>query len=139
MATRLTYTTGARSAELDSAFESALAEARERESEPLPHLVGGRDVDAGETFEREDFLERLQSIHLWKPDVEQDHVESRVTQRFEAFFRTGNCLGLVSLLIENAGERVANPGLATATTKSPVIPSSRYAPSADVSDSRSPT
>src|SRR2546423_1401038 len=54
MATRLTYTTGARSAELDSAFESALAEARERESEPLPHLVGGRDVDAGETFERED-------------------------------------------------------------------------------------
>jgi len=54
MATRLTYTTGARSPELDRAFETALAEAREREPEPLAHLVGGRDVDAGETFDRED-------------------------------------------------------------------------------------
>jgi hypothetical protein len=32
MATRLTYTTGSRSPELDRAFEAALAEARERES-----------------------------------------------------------------------------------------------------------
>lgn len=54
MAARLTYTTGSRSAELDRAFEAALANARERESEPLTHLVGGRDVAAGETFERED-------------------------------------------------------------------------------------
>lgn len=54
MATRLTYTTGARSPELDRAFETALAEAREREPEPLAHLVGGRDVAAGEPFERED-------------------------------------------------------------------------------------
>jgi 1-pyrroline-5-carboxylate dehydrogenase len=54
MATRLTYTTGARSAELDRAFEAALAEAREQEPEPLTHLVGGRDVATGEAFDRED-------------------------------------------------------------------------------------
>jgi 1-pyrroline-5-carboxylate dehydrogenase len=54
MATRLTYTTGARSPELDGAFEAALTEAREREPEPLTHLVGGRDVAAGEPFARED-------------------------------------------------------------------------------------
>jgi 1-pyrroline-5-carboxylate dehydrogenase len=58
MATRLTYTTGARSPELDRAFESALAEARERDPEPLAHLVAGRDVAAGETFEREDPSQR---------------------------------------------------------------------------------
>src|SRR4051794_41417105 len=54
MATRLTYTTGSRSAELDRAFEAALADARERDAEPLAHLVGGRDVSAGDRFERED-------------------------------------------------------------------------------------
>jgi 1-pyrroline-5-carboxylate dehydrogenase len=54
MATRLTYTTGSRSAELDRAFEQALAEAREGAAEPLPHIVRGRDVSAGEVFERED-------------------------------------------------------------------------------------
>src|SRR3954447_308721 len=54
MATRLTYTTGSRSAELDRAFEAALADARERDTEPLAHLVGGRDVSAGDRFERED-------------------------------------------------------------------------------------
>jgi 1-pyrroline-5-carboxylate dehydrogenase len=54
MATRLTYTTGSRSPELDRAFEAALAEARERESEPLAHLVAGRDVTVGDEFARED-------------------------------------------------------------------------------------
>jgi 1-pyrroline-5-carboxylate dehydrogenase len=54
MATRLTYTTGSRSPELDRAFETALVDAREREAEPLAHLVGGRDVESGETFARED-------------------------------------------------------------------------------------
>src|SRR3954454_6441049 len=53
MATRLTYTTGSRSAELDRAFEAALADARERDAEPLAHLVGGRDVSAGEPLPRE--------------------------------------------------------------------------------------
>jgi hypothetical protein len=38
MATRLTYTTGLRSPELDRAFERALADVREREDEPLMHL-----------------------------------------------------------------------------------------------------
>jgi 1-pyrroline-5-carboxylate dehydrogenase len=60
MATRLTYTTGSRSAELDRAFEVALAEAREREAEPLTHLVGGREVAAGEAFDREDPSRREQ-------------------------------------------------------------------------------
>ena len=54
MATRLTYTTGSRSPELDRAFETALAEARDREPEPLAHIVRGRDVATGEMFERED-------------------------------------------------------------------------------------
>ena len=54
MATRLTYTTGSRSPELDRAFETALEEAREGEAEPLAHIVRGRDVESGETFERED-------------------------------------------------------------------------------------
>jgi 1-pyrroline-5-carboxylate dehydrogenase len=60
MATRLTYTTGSRSAELDRAFEAALAEAREREPEPLAHLVAGRDVAVGESFAREDPSRRRQ-------------------------------------------------------------------------------
>jgi 1-pyrroline-5-carboxylate dehydrogenase len=54
MATRLTYTTGARSPELDRTFEAALAGARAQDPEPLAHLVGGRDLDAGEAFARED-------------------------------------------------------------------------------------
>jgi acyl-CoA reductase-like NAD-dependent aldehyde dehydrogenase len=54
MATRLTYTTGSRSAELDRAFEQALAEARGGAAEPLPHIVRGRDVATGKVFERED-------------------------------------------------------------------------------------
>jgi delta 1-pyrroline-5-carboxylate dehydrogenase len=54
MANRLTYTTGARSPELDRAFDAALADARERDAEPLAHLVAGRDVVAGEPFARED-------------------------------------------------------------------------------------
>jgi hypothetical protein len=54
VATRLTYTTGTRSAELDRVFEAALAEARERDAEPLAHLVAGREVRAGEPFARED-------------------------------------------------------------------------------------
>src|SRR5205085_2967799 len=60
MATRLTYTTGSRSPELDRAFEAALAEAREREAEPLAHLVSGRDVAMGEAFAREDPSRREQ-------------------------------------------------------------------------------
>ena len=40
--------------ELDRAFEAALADARERDAEPLAHLVAGRDVTAGEPFARED-------------------------------------------------------------------------------------
>jgi hypothetical protein len=54
MATRLTYTTGSRSPELDRAFETALAEVREREPKPLAHLVAGRDAAVGDSFARED-------------------------------------------------------------------------------------
>ena len=59
MATRLTYTTGSRSAELDRAFEAALADARERDPETLAHLVGGHDVSTGVVFEREDPSRRV--------------------------------------------------------------------------------
>jgi 1-pyrroline-5-carboxylate dehydrogenase len=54
MATRLTYTTGSRSPELDRAFETALTEARDPEPHPLTHLVAGREVAAGARFDRED-------------------------------------------------------------------------------------
>jgi 1-pyrroline-5-carboxylate dehydrogenase len=71
MATRLTYTTGSRSAELDRAFEVALTDARERGAEPLKHLVAGREIVAGEPFEREDPSRR-------------DHVASRAHEGAEA-------------------------------------------------------
>jgi 1-pyrroline-5-carboxylate dehydrogenase len=51
--TRLTYTTGT-SAEIDEAFEDALAAVRASEPEPLPHLVGGGSDERGALIERED-------------------------------------------------------------------------------------
>ncbi len=50
---RLTYTTGT-SAEVDEAFEAALAAARKSEAGPLPHLIEGGDDERGATIERED-------------------------------------------------------------------------------------
>jgi hypothetical protein len=46
VATRLTYTTGSRSAELDRAFEAALAKAREGEAEPFDREDLSRTVVA---------------------------------------------------------------------------------------------
>ena len=54
MATRLTYTSGERTPELEAAFEAALADARADAHEPLPHLVAGAASSAGDVFERED-------------------------------------------------------------------------------------
>ena len=71
MATRLTYTSGTRTPELDAAFERGLQAARgdlqavepsPRDAEhadaaahdPLPHIVGGRARTNGEIFERAD-------------------------------------------------------------------------------------
>jgi 1-pyrroline-5-carboxylate dehydrogenase len=54
LATRLTYTTGASSGELDEAFEAALAHVRASDVPPLPHLVGGSPAEEGEPIERED-------------------------------------------------------------------------------------
>jgi 1-pyrroline-5-carboxylate dehydrogenase len=54
MSTRLTYTSGALAGETDDEFESKLAEARADSSEPLPHLIGGEDDFAGDTFSRLD-------------------------------------------------------------------------------------
>ena len=45
MATRLTYTSGTRTPELDAEFERALAAARDDAHDPLPHVVGGRARD----------------------------------------------------------------------------------------------
>jgi 1-pyrroline-5-carboxylate dehydrogenase len=53
MATRITYTTGT-SAEVDEAFEHALGEVRASAADPLPHLVGGAEVEVGEPIDRED-------------------------------------------------------------------------------------
>ncbi len=54
MSTRLTYTSGALADETDDEFETRLAEARADPSEPLPHLIGDEDDDAGEPFSRFD-------------------------------------------------------------------------------------
>jgi 1-pyrroline-5-carboxylate dehydrogenase len=52
--TRLTYTSGASTPEVDAAFESALADARSGPAEPLPHVVGGEPSFDGPGFERRD-------------------------------------------------------------------------------------
>jgi 1-pyrroline-5-carboxylate dehydrogenase len=82
MATRLTYTTGIRSEELDRAFEAALAEARDGDAEPLAHLVSGRELDSGATFEREDPSRTAQVASRAREGVEV--VADAVTQAREA-------------------------------------------------------
>jgi 1-pyrroline-5-carboxylate dehydrogenase len=52
MATRITYTSGSASPELDAEFEAALDAARRRDARPIPHVVAGEHADAGELFER---------------------------------------------------------------------------------------
>jgi 1-pyrroline-5-carboxylate dehydrogenase len=52
MATRITYTSGSATPELDAQFEAALEAARRREAVPLPHVVAGKEADVGEVFER---------------------------------------------------------------------------------------
>ena len=52
--TRLTYTSGTRTPELDAAFERALEAARDDDHAPLPHLVGGTERTEGAEFVRED-------------------------------------------------------------------------------------
>ncbi|MEA2383075.1 MAG: hypothetical protein QOH72_3046 [Solirubrobacteraceae bacterium] len=54
MATRLTYTSGTRTPELDAAFERALEAARSDTHAPLPHVVGGEERSDGAEFSRED-------------------------------------------------------------------------------------
>src|SRR4051794_7571410 len=54
MATRLTYTSGTRTAELDVEFERCLAEARSDAHAPLPHLVAGAERYDGDEFVRHD-------------------------------------------------------------------------------------
>jgi 1-pyrroline-5-carboxylate dehydrogenase len=86
MAIRLTYTTGSRSAELDRAFEAALADAREREPDPplLTHYVAGREVDAGEPFDREDPSRRQHVVSRAREGaelVDEAVVSARTAQR----------------------------------------------------------
>ncbi len=86
MATRLTYTTGARSVELDRAFEAALAAAREREPNPPPltHFVGGSEVAVGEPFNRADPSRREHVVSRAREGAElvDEAVESaRAAQR----------------------------------------------------------
>src|SRR5689334_13526898 len=47
MATRLTYTSGTRTPELDAAFERCLEAARADAHDPLPHVVGGSERTDG--------------------------------------------------------------------------------------------
>ena len=54
MSARLTYTSGSAAPETDKAFEAALAAARGRPDEPLPHVVGGAASFDGPAFERRD-------------------------------------------------------------------------------------
>src|SRR3954466_4169264 len=54
MATRLTYTSGTRTPELDAEFERCLAAARAAAHDPLPHVVGGTERTDGAESARED-------------------------------------------------------------------------------------
>jgi 1-pyrroline-5-carboxylate dehydrogenase len=54
VSTRLTYTSGASTPELDAAFEAALVDARGGPAAPLPHTVGGEPSFDGPGFERRD-------------------------------------------------------------------------------------
>jgi 1-pyrroline-5-carboxylate dehydrogenase len=54
LTTRLTYTSGASTPEVDAAFEAALDDARRRPAEPLPHVVGGAASYEGPEFARHD-------------------------------------------------------------------------------------
>jgi 1-pyrroline-5-carboxylate dehydrogenase len=54
MATRLTYTSGTRTPELDAAFERCLEAARAGAHDPLPHVVGDTERTDGAVFARED-------------------------------------------------------------------------------------
>jgi len=54
MSTRLTYTSGDLGAETDAAFEAALGSARDRDTSPHPHLIGGEELAEGALFERRD-------------------------------------------------------------------------------------
>ena len=55
MSTRLTYTSGELGSETDAEFESRLAGARAAHGgEPRAHVIAGREVEAGEVFDRRD-------------------------------------------------------------------------------------
>jgi 1-pyrroline-5-carboxylate dehydrogenase len=54
MSARLTYTSGTLGPASDKEFEARLVDARATDSPPLPHLIGGDDVAAGDAFERRD-------------------------------------------------------------------------------------
>ena len=54
MSTRLTYTSGAATPEVDAAFEAALEAVRGGPAAPLPHVVGGAPSFDGPAFERRD-------------------------------------------------------------------------------------
>ena len=55
MSTRLTYTSGELGSETDSEFEARLGAARDAHGgDPLAHVIAGREVEAGEVFERRD-------------------------------------------------------------------------------------
>ncbi len=68
--TRLTYTTGVRSPELDRDFEAALAAARGEEPSPLAHLVDGHEVEVGAVFAREDPSRRHRTASRAREGVE---------------------------------------------------------------------
>jgi 1-pyrroline-5-carboxylate dehydrogenase len=55
MSTRLTYTSGELGSETDAEFEARLSAARDAHGgDPLAHVIAGREVEAGEVFERRD-------------------------------------------------------------------------------------
>ena len=75
--TTLNYTTTTGDPALDAAFEQALATARAGRPEPLPHLIGGREVADGELFERADPCDPSRVVsraHKASPEVVADAV-----------------------------------------------------------------
>jgi 1-pyrroline-5-carboxylate dehydrogenase len=83
MATRLTYTSGSRTPELDAAFEQRLEAARNDAHAPLAHLVGGREVTGGPELVRHD-PSRTAAVASRAAEAPPDLVAEAVARAAEA-------------------------------------------------------
>ncbi len=79
----------------------------------LDGAVAGDDDDHGAVGERAllDAGQRFQAVHAGQPDVQQHQIVGRVVELLAAFFAGGDGVGLVALVFEHAGQRLADERL----------------------------